>query len=118
DASLRAERCPQLRSARRLASRRHGSGTRWKPSPSSPPPASRSPGRCTSWPATRRFSNADRKSTRLNSSHRTNSYAAFCLKKKTQHLDDSRLLRQNTDVALRYATFFELQFVHTDALIQ
>src|SRR5437867_9911424 len=26
---------------------------------------------------------ADRKSTRLNSSHRTNSYAVFCLKKKT-----------------------------------
>src|SRR5437867_7383037 len=27
----------------------------------------------------------DRKSTRLNSSHRTISYAVFCLKKKTQH---------------------------------
>src|SRR5438094_2675167 len=26
---------------------------------------------------------SDRKSTRLNSSHRTNSYAVFCLKKKT-----------------------------------
>src|SRR5207248_6491840 len=28
---------------------------------------------------------ADRKSTRLNSSHRTMSYAVFCLKKKTLH---------------------------------
>src|SRR5207248_8411929 len=28
----------------------------------------------------------DRKSTRLNSSHRTISYAVFCLKKKKQHL--------------------------------
>src|SRR5437867_10088674 len=27
----------------------------------------------------------DRKSTRLNSSHRTNSYAVFCLKKKKTH---------------------------------
>src|SRR5438094_6536852 len=27
----------------------------------------------------------DRKSTRLNSSHRTSSYAVFCLKKKTRH---------------------------------
>src|SRR5437773_9764116 len=29
----------------------------------------------------------DRKSTRLNSSHITISYAVFCLKKKTKHLD-------------------------------
>src|SRR6266516_5441045 len=28
----------------------------------------------------------DRKSTRLNSSHRTNSYAVFCLKKKTKEI--------------------------------
>src|SRR5438094_3185733 len=28
----------------------------------------------------------DRKSTRLNSSHRTNSYAVFCLKKKNSYL--------------------------------
>src|SRR5207248_8027973 len=28
----------------------------------------------------------DRKSTRLNSSHRTSSYAVFCLKKKNQHI--------------------------------
>src|SRR5438094_5874645 len=30
-----------------------------------------------------RAASRDRKSTRLNSSHRTNSYAVFCLKKKT-----------------------------------
>src|SRR5207248_11507220 len=30
----------------------------------------------------------DRKSTRLNSSHRTNSYAVFCLKKKKAHHAD------------------------------
>src|SRR5207248_5724523 len=33
----------------------------------------------------------DRKSTRLNSSHRTSSYAVFCLKKKKRaHIDPSR----------------------------
>src|SRR5437867_10578679 len=32
----------------------------------------------------------DRKSTRLNSSHRTNSYAVFCLKKKL-HIDHQRV---------------------------
>src|SRR5947207_9166115 len=37
---------------------------------------------------------ADRKSTRLNSSHTVISYAVFCLKKKKEH-DDS--LPQNTD---------------------
>src|SRR5437762_5633899 len=31
---------------------------------------------------------SDRKSTRLNSSHRCTSYAVFCLKKKTYHLLD------------------------------
>src|SRR5690625_6642880 len=33
-----------------------------------------------------RYSNSDRKSTRLNSSHVANSYAVFCLKKKTQDI--------------------------------
>src|SRR5207248_7117860 len=32
------------------------------------------------------FSRRDRKSTRLNSSHRTISYAVFCLKKKKKHI--------------------------------
>src|SRR5437867_715872 len=35
----------------------------------------------------------DRKSTRLNSSHRTISYAVFCLKKKNTNKLDSRILR-------------------------
>src|SRR5262245_64369123 len=50
----------------------------------------------------------DRKSTRLNSSHLGISYAVFCLKKKTQHIDifsilltransnDSRIILHNT----------------------
>src|SRR5437899_6227753 len=33
----------------------------------------------------------DRKSTRLNSSHLGNSYAVFCLKKKTDKMNDSAL---------------------------
>src|SRR5438094_7142199 len=37
-------------------------------------------------------SGEDRKSTRLNSSHRTISYAVFCLKKKTRH--DRRAARK------------------------
>src|SRR5438094_7666334 len=37
---------------------------------------------------------ADRKSTRLNSSHRTISYAVFCLKKKTTNTVSSRSMRR------------------------
>src|SRR5256885_9176415 len=36
---------------------------------------------------------ADRKSTRLNSSHLVISYAVFCLKKKKEHADDTDALR-------------------------
>src|SRR5437867_6038852 len=38
----------------------------------------------------------DRKSTRLNSSHRTISYAVFCLKKKTQNIIEQQSLRKYT----------------------
>src|SRR5207248_6587353 len=38
-----------------------------------------------SLPAAREAKEPDRKSTRLNSSHRTISYAVFCLKKKIHH---------------------------------
>src|SRR5207248_678189 len=51
---------------------------------SGPPHADRrrsSSGATGSWPLAER----DRKSTRLNSSHRTTSYAVSCLKKKTPH---------------------------------
>src|SRR5207248_8640226 len=37
----------------------------------------------------------DRKSTRLNSSHRTISYAVFCLKKKKQVMTDTNTLSAN-----------------------
>src|SRR5947208_6665957 len=37
-----------------------------------------------------RLANADRKSTRLNSSHQIISYAVFCLKKKTHLLTERR----------------------------
>src|SRR5207248_11590610 len=56
------------------------------PSPISAPtrplarPTTRSPARASCWA----FPTTDRKSTRLNSSHRTISYAVFCLKKKKQ----------------------------------
>src|SRR5207248_6380677 len=44
-------------------------------------------------PCTRGGSEGDRKSTRLNSSHRTISYAVFCLKKKKKnHSTSSRFL--------------------------
>src|SRR6266516_7019360 len=36
----------------------------------------------------------DRKSTRLNSSHRTISYAVFCLKKKTKNLTRTHIIKQ------------------------
>src|SRR5260221_4796005 len=35
----------------------------------------------------------DRKSTRLNSSHTVSSYAVFCLKKKTQDIDEAMIVR-------------------------
>src|SRR5437773_5121446 len=40
---------------------------------------------CRVWPPTCAQNATDRKSTRLNSSHITISYAVFCLKKKTEH---------------------------------
>src|SRR5256885_10637476 len=50
-------------------------------------PASRS-ARARALPACRRLARADRKSTRLNSSHLVISYAVFCLKKKKKHALD------------------------------
>src|SRR5688500_19066669 len=44
----------------------------------------------------------DRKSTRLNSSHLVNSYALFCLKKKTEHRFDREIggeVGQATEIA-------------------
>src|SRR5438876_7562422 len=48
--------------------------------------------------AVRRSGNADRKSTRLNSSHPSSSYAVFCLKKKKWRFGEKRiwLLRSST----------------------
>src|SRR5471032_3451033 len=43
------------------------------------------PGRAAISTAPRPTTSPDRKSTRLNSSHITNSYAVFCLKKKKKH---------------------------------
>src|SRR5688500_19753301 len=41
----------------------------------------------------------DRKSTRLNSSHLVISYAVFCLKKKTKHLEKSATQNRRMDTA-------------------
>src|SRR5207248_4849305 len=43
----------------------------------------------------------DRKSTRLNSSHRTNSYAVFCLKKKNADFLVVTLIVLNTNVTAK-----------------
>src|SRR5437879_11518829 len=40
--------------------------------------------------AAARAAAADRKSTRLNSSHRCNSYAVFCMKKKTNNISSTK----------------------------
>src|SRR2546426_3832954 len=72
---------------------------RSSPPATRPTPSSR---RSRSSPTTRRRSTsaparaaccptADRKSTRLNSSHLVISYAVFCLKKKKNHLHDTRV---------------------------
>src|SRR5207248_4290397 len=52
---------------------------------------------------------ADRKSTRLNSSHRTISYAVFCLKKKTAR----RSRRDSQDCSSTVETALAPQSVHT-----
>src|SRR5207248_5715123 len=44
----------------------------------------------------------DRKSTRLNSSHRTISYAVFCLKKKKKRNKNRRYTTQNKSSTQRY----------------
>src|SRR5688572_32496789 len=49
----------------------------------------------------RRAGAADRKSTRLNSSHSQISYAVFCLKKKKKK--KNKIFKQNTKRELRYS---------------
>src|SRR2546430_13276635 len=51
--------------------------------------------------STRRRGRQDRKSTRLNSSHSQISYAVFCLKKKTEKAEHTRLLVLDTRHAIR-----------------
>src|SRR5437762_8587192 len=58
----------------------------YMPSRSSSPPVSRSSSPPSSISPSMSSSVSDRKSTRLNSSHRCISYAVFCLKKKTAGL--------------------------------
>src|SRR2546427_2873373 len=56
---------------------------------------------CSGWTTTRTM--ADRKSTRLNSSHSQISYAVFCLKKKTDychHPEDHVVVKQNSDIVV------------------
>src|SRR5438552_13731083 len=53
-------------------------------------------GRCRQFlPAPPHGQAADRKSTRLNSSHQITSYAVFCLKKKKTEQDESRQISVN-----------------------
>src|SRR5207248_3472948 len=55
----------------------------------------------------------DRKSTRLNSSHRTISYAVFCLKKKTRFI----LLLVRLDLPDHFAVEVKVRHLHaTDVL--
>src|SRR6266581_2232744 len=52
-------------------------------------------------PSSTRISPRDRKSTRLNSSHPSNSYAVFCLKKKTEAFRHILERKLNTRRSLR-----------------
>src|SRR6266516_2577856 len=59
----------------------------------------------------------DRKSTRLNSSHRTISYAVFCLKKKKQHqrvelVDDLIMPERGYFVVMNFAFLDLLLYRH------
>src|SRR5438309_5428141 len=50
----------------------------------------------------------DRKSTRLNSSHSSISYAVFCLKKKKKNNNNNTPRRNVVDYRTREAVFFDL----------
>src|SRR5690242_20793190 len=50
--------------------------------------------------AGKRFGSADRKSTRLNSSHMSISYAVFCLKKKKKKKKKNRIYERNKGMIL------------------
>src|SRR5206468_12559614 len=82
-AVARTDPCPIRRGWRRGPTGRRRSSVRWgsvhtrRPAALRPRPSRRRGCRC-------RGSRADRKSTRLNSSHDQISYAVFCLKKKKQ----------------------------------
>src|SRR2546430_5909954 len=84
-------------------------------SPDTACPATTTPGSPTRWPWSP--TPADRKSTRLNSSHSQISYAVFCLKKKTNYafalLVDDRVDR---DRGLPYGAIAgdQLALAHTD----
>src|SRR5438094_2183131 len=57
-----------------------------------------------SWSGSEKSVDADRKSTRLNSSHRTNSYAVFCLKKKTNNFMLTRRRHSSTPTTSEIAS--------------
>src|SRR5438094_4636692 len=61
-----------------------------------------------------RCSRPDRKSTRLNSSHRTISYAVFCLKKKKKKIDTD----QKTERNVTSYTQMIHQEIHRSATLQ
>src|SRR5437867_9030886 len=65
------------------------------------PRADRPPGRTI---LTRGLQRLDRKSTRLNSSHRTISYAVFCLKKKKKKTQYNQYIQQINEHVLMYIT--------------
>src|SRR5437667_6414717 len=62
-----------------------------------PQPCRRAKRSCSTWPRPSR-SIRDRKSTRLNSSHITISYAVFCLKKKKKKKDKSHRTEVRQDI--------------------
>src|SRR5207245_11815505 len=58
------------------------------------------------WPGVRLWKHEDRKSTRLNSSHGSISYAVFCLKKKT------KTKQQNNAVKTQQENTYNYNIVH------
>src|SRR5437867_7805279 len=71
-------------------------------------------GRPAAWPDRRRSSSGetrDRKSTRLNSSHRTISYAVFCLKKKKRTFHPHYHRRQHSHVIAQSGDLCQNSFI-------
>src|SRR5437773_5015845 len=58
------------------------------------------------------YPRGDRKSTRLNSSHITISYAVFCLKKKNRQRQDTEALSRTRQHHIKFSPYYPTESLH------